>query len=105
MVKMYAKWPKITPIWHDLLTIISQNFDSNITVTNLEKLFGICTDKFVSYLFLLLKYHIYTCKFTNKLPNSAMFKSFVKKQKELECLLAKKRNKLSIHFFKWRFDV
>ena len=105
LVHLFCECEKVTPIWHDLLTIISQNLDSNITVTNFEKLFGICSDKFVSYLFLLLKYHIYTCKFQNKLPNSAMFKSFVKKQKELEYLLAKKRNKLSIHFRKWRFDV
>ena len=96
LVHLFCESEKVTPIWHDLLTILSQNLDSNITVTNFEKLFGICSDKFVSYLCSLLKYHIYTCKFKNKLPNSAMFKSFVKKQKELEYLLAKKRNKLFI---------
>ena len=97
MVHLFCECHKVTPIWHDLLTIISQN-DVLINVTNFEKLFGICTDKFVSYLFLLLKYHIYICKFKNNLPNVALFKAFVKKQQELEYLLAKKRNKLPAHF-------
>ena len=50
MVHLFCECDKVTPNWHDLLTIISQN-DAFINVTNFEKLFGICTDKFVSYLF------------------------------------------------------
>ena len=104
-VHLFCECEKVVPIWQDLCDIILRNCDPNISITNFEKLFGICSDKFVSYLFLLLKYHIYTCKFNNNLPNFVSFKSFVKKQKELEYVLAKKRNRLPSHFKKWRFDL
>ena len=105
MVHLFCECEKVAPIWQDLLTIISQNCDSINTVTNFEKLFGIFSDKFVSYLYLIMKYHIYICKFNNSLPNFVTFKSFVKKQKKIEYFLAKKSNKLPAHFKKWHFDV
>ena len=105
MVHLFCECDKVTPIWQDLLVIISQNNSSVINVTNFDKLFGICNDKFVSYLFLLMKYHIYMCKFGNSLPNTVAFKFFVKKQKEIEYYLAKKKNKLTSHFKKWRFEI
>ena len=105
LVHLFCECEKVTPIWHNLITVISQKLNSNLSVTNFEKLFGICTDQFISYLFLLLKYYIYSCKFKNMLPNFITFKSFVKKLKEYEYLSAKKRNKLHSHFKKWRFDL
>ena len=104
LIHLFCECEKVTPIWLFLTYKISQ-FVSNLNVTNFEKLFGVTNDKFITYLFLLLKYHIYSCRFTDKLPNIDMFKSSVKKQKELEYSLAKKRNRLPIHFKKWRFDV
>ena len=68
-------------------------------------MFGSTTDNFVTFLFLLLKYFIYTCKFKGIMPNYIAFKSLVNRQKETEYFLAKKRNKLHIHFKKWKFDV
>ena len=105
MVHIFCDCEKVIPVWQDLLDIIGQK-DVNLgNVTNFEKMFGICNDRFVTYLFLLFKYHIYTCKFNDNLPNFAIFRSFVKKQKEIEYMLAKKRNKLSLHFKKWRFGL
>ena len=105
IIHLFCDCEKVAPIWHNLLVLISQKCDSDINVTNFEKLFGVCNNKFISYLFLLLKYHIYTCKFSNSIPNMVTFKTFLKKQKETEYLLAKKRNKLSSHFKKWCFDI
>ena len=105
MVHLFCECELVTPLWQDLLDIIIQRNKSAITVTNFEKLFGICNDRFISYLFLLLKYHIFICKFQDHLPNSAAFKSLVKKQKEIEYYLAKKKNKLTAHFKKWRFEI
>ena len=104
-IHLFCECDKVNPVWNDLIIAISQQLNSNISITNFEKLFGILGDKFISYLFLLLKYHIYCCKFSNKLPNFVLFKSFVKKQKEIEYFSAKKRGKLSCHFKKWRFDI
>ena len=75
MVHLFCECEKIAPVWQVLLTFISQNCDSIITVTNFEKHFGICSDKFVSYLFVLMKYHIYTCKFNIVFPGQ--FRKFV----------------------------
>ena len=105
MVHLFCECEKVTPIWHDLLAIISQNVNHVINISNFEKLFGICNNKFISYLFLLLKYHIYSCKFGNHLPNTIAFKSFVKKQKQIEYHIAKKKNKLATHFKKWHFEI
>ena len=104
---MYKLKTHVSPIWLDLLDTISHKCEKFAlhNVSKFKNFFGICEDKFVSYLFLLLKYHIYVCKFNNNVPNFAVFKSFVKKQKETEYVLAKKRNKLPIHFKKWRFDI
>ena len=107
MVHLFCDCEIVSSIWLDLFDVISlkcENFDIHI-VSNFEKIFGFGDDKFISYLFLLLKYHIYICKFNSNVPNFAVFKSFVKKQKEIEYMLAKKRNKLPIHFKKWRFDL
>ena len=106
MVHLFCDCEKVAPLWQGLLSTISQKDDSfSPAVTNFEKLFGICNDKFVTYLFLLLKYHVFTCKFNNGLPNFVPFKAFVIKNKETEYFLARKRNKLPAHFRKWRFDI
>ena len=81
MVHLFCDCEKVAPIWHDLLALISQKCDFKINVTTFEKLFGMSDDKFLTYLFLLMKYHVYTCKFNNSLRNIATFKSFVKKQR------------------------
>ena len=39
------------------------------------------------------------------MPAYIAFKSFVKTQEETEYFLAKERNKLPIHFLKWKLDV
>ena len=68
-------------------------------------MFGFPSEIFLTFLFLLLKYFIYSCKFKGIMPAYIAFKSFVKTQKETAYFLAKKRNKLPIHFLKWKFDV
>ena len=105
IIHLFIECEKVAPLWQDLLSIISQKSEEDIQITNFEKMFGVVSDKFVSYLFLLLKYHVYTCKFSSKLPNSMLFKSFVNKQKEVEYMLARKKNKLHAHFKKWRFII
>ena len=104
IVHLFCECERVIPIWQSLLLKISQN-NVQINGSNFEKMFGLSTDKFISYLFLLLKYYIHTCKFKNNLPSFALFKTFVKKQQDLEYLLAKKRNKLPAHFKKWRFTL
>ena len=104
IIHLFCDCDKVAPIWSLLLTTIKKHI-TDFNLTNFQKLFGVSTDRFVTYLLLLAKYYIYICKFKNTLPNVELFKSFVKKQKEIEYHLAKKRNKLTVHFKKWRFDI
>lgn len=104
MVHLFCDCEKVSPIWECLLDLLIKKYDQNINVTNFEKLFGIPDDRFVTYLMLLVKYYVFICKFKDTLPNIVAFKSFVKKQKETEYFLAKKKNKLPGHFRKWKFD-
>ena len=105
VVHLFCDCEKVMPIWEFLLQILQQKYDANYIFTHFYKLFGVPSDKFVTYLILLVKYYIYTCKYKNELPNVSVFKSFIKKQKEIEYYLAKKKNKLPIHFRKWRFEI
>lgn len=104
IVHLFCECEKVTPLWEALLDLLQQKHDPNFNLTKFEKLFGVPSDKFITYLILLVKYYIHICKFKNDLPNITAFKTFVKKQKEIEYYLAKKRNKLPVHFRKWRFD-
>ena len=105
MVHLFCECEKVSSIWKALLDLLLQKYDQNFIFTNFKKLFGVPKDKFVTYLILLVKYYIYICKFKNELPNATAFKSFVKKQKEIEYFLAKKNDKLPVHFRKWRFNL
>ena len=104
MVHLFCDCEKVSSIWKTLFDLLIQKYDPNFTLTNFVKLFGVLKDKFVTYLILLVKNYIYICKFKNESPNSEAFKAFVKKQKEIEYGLAKKKGKLPLHFRKWRFN-
>ena len=92
------------PIWEEVIKVINQkNMISKTSV--FEKMFGIDNDNMLTYLFLLLKYYIYVCKFQSKLPNYEGYKAYIAINKDLEYRIAKKTNKLPLHFRKWRFDM
>ena len=67
-------------------------------------MFGVNEDKFLSYLFLVVKYYIYTCKVQGTTPDFNGLKACIKSNKDVEYLSAKKRGKLALHFRKWKQD-
>ena len=52
------------------------------------KMFGIIEDTFLTYIFLVVKYYIYICKFQGKTPDS---NGLIKSNKDVEYLSAKKK--------------
>ena len=62
-------------------------------------MFGFPSESFLTFLFLLLKYFIYSCKFKGIVPAYIAFKSFAKMQKETKYFLSKKE-KQTPHSFK-----
>ncbi|XP_072168661.1 uncharacterized protein [Diadema setosum] len=104
-IHIFVQCPSVQPIWEDTLKAISQKINKPLNVSLFEQMFGFDSDKFLTYLFLLLKYYVYICKFQNKPPSFKGYKSYVIANKELEYNIAKRNNKLSIHFRKWRFDL
>ena len=62
---------------------------------------------FSYFLFLLISSFLFFVfsLFFFELPNATAFKSFVKKQKEIEYFLARKNDKLPVLFRKWRFNL
>ena len=66
-------------------------------------MFGYENDMFLTYLFLMLKYYIYLCKFQSKIPNFQGFRTYIDYNKDLEYRIAKEKNKLPLHFKKWKF--
>ena len=98
MVHLFCDCEKVVPIWRYIINIIEKHIN-NFKLSNFEKLFGLSTDKFIAHIVLVVKYYIYICKFRSESPNVDLFKSFIKKQKEIEYYLAKKSIKLTLHFF------
>ena len=105
MVHLFCDCEVVTPIWHGILQTIHLKYNPDFILNNFKKMFGVSSDKFRSYLFLSLKYYIYLCKFQKAKPSFDAFKLYIKRQKDIEYHLAKKRGKLSIHFKKWKFEL
>ena len=95
----------VIPIWDELLKIIHDKHDIDFSLSNFDETFGIYQDNFLTYLCLCVKYYIYICKFQNKKPNFISFKVFVKLNRETKHNIARKRDTLSAHYKKWRFDL
>ena len=104
---LFIECPVVSSIWDELIKIIYNKTKSPklLCVSSFQKMFGYIDDKYVTYLFLLLKYFIYVCKFQNKPPNFDGYRLFIASNKKTEYCIAKKNNKLPAHFKKWRFDL
>ena len=87
----------VKPIWNDLASVIRNKLDINYTNSSFDNMFGIQSDKFITYLFLCLKYYWYVCKFQNKSPNFVNYINFIKINRDTEYHIAKRNDKLSIH--------
>ena len=105
VIHIFFECDFVRPIWEELFKIIKDKYGIDFSASNFDKIFGVFGDKFLTYLILCLKYHIYSCKFQNKRPTFSGFKIFVKNNSECEYIIAKKRDKLSFHFEKWRFEL
>ena len=104
LIHLFCNCDLVKPLWNKLLNVIRLHHNPTFNPSIFEKMFGISKDKFLSFIFLCLKYYIYVCKFQGKHPSFDAFKSFTKSQKDTEYYIAKKKGKLTIHFKKWRFD-
>ena len=104
IIHFFCECEVVKPIWNDLDKIIRNKHDIDFASSPFEKMFGIQGDKFITYLFLCVKYFLYVCKFQNKIPNFTNFVNFLKNNRETEYHIAKRNDKLSIHYKKWRFD-
>ena len=104
IIHFFCKCEAVKPLWDDLINIIRDKHDTGFSISYFDMIFGIQDDRFITYLFLCLKYFLYLCKFQNKIPNFAHFINFVKSNRETEYFIAKRRDKLSNHYKKWRFD-
>ena len=60
--------------------MIRDKHDSNFTISSFDKICGIQDDKFLTYLFLCVKYYLYACKFQSKRPNFTNLIVFIKKR-------------------------
>ena len=104
-IHIFCECPKVLPIWKVIITMINTKDKVNIQPTVFQKMFGMQDDQFLTYIFLLLKYYLYVCKFQGNSPVTEGLLALLKSNKDLEYFIAKKKNKLPLHFKKWRFDI
>ena len=104
-IHIFVECPVVKPIWDEIIKIIMLKINKPLNISIFEKMFGCDSDNYSTYLFLLFKYYIYICKFQNKSPSFEGYKSYIDINKNLEYCIAKKNNKLPIHFRKWSFQI
>ena len=104
-IHLFVECPVVKTIWDQMINFISKKTNQVMNPTVFEKMFGYENDKFITFLFLLLKYYIYVCKFQSKNPSFEGYKTYVVSMKNVEYAIAKKNNKLPFHFKKWRFKL
>ena len=81
----------VKPVWDKTIEVICQKSNGVINVSKFEKKKSVLNKiLFLTYLFLLLKYYIYLCKFQTKIPNFQAFKTYIENSKDLEYRIAKK---------------
>ena len=56
---IFIECPVVKPIWDEVIKVIIQKINKPLNVSTFEKMFGFDDDKFLTHLFLLLKYYIY----------------------------------------------
>ena len=82
------------PIWNEIILYINNKEKTNIAPSVSQKTFGIQDDKYLTYIFLLLKCFIYNCKFQDKPLKFDGFKALLKCNNEIEYFIAKKETNL-----------
>ena len=93
--------------WRDVSDRLLVEFHHDFNLENQHKLFGFekCNEifQFVNELFLYARFLIYCCKYSKLRPNMAQYFNLLNSVKKSECLVAKKKNKLALHFRKWDY--
>ena len=100
IIHVFCECEVVIPLWNDMVKIINHKKDVNFSVCNFDKMFGIQDDKFLTFLFLIIKYYIFVSKLQNKEPNFVNLLTFIKNIRETEYNITNRRNKLPIHFKK-----
>ena len=100
---LFIECQTVKPIWDDTIKTINQKIDKVVNFSIFKRMFGYEKDMFLTYLFFMLKYYIYLCKFQSKIPKFQGFRTYIDYNKDLEYRIAKKKNKLPLHFKKWKF--
>ena len=56
MIPVFCECEVVNPLLNDMVKIINHKEDVNFSVSNFDKMFGIQDDKFLTFLFLIIKY-------------------------------------------------
>ena len=104
MVYVFCYCEVVKPIWDGITNIIRNKHDIYFNCSTFDKMVGVIGNKFPTYLFVIVNYLIFSCKFQNKIPIITGMKTFIKINCETEYYIANQKGKLSEHFSKWRFD-
>ena len=92
----------VDDFWKDLSDWLSIKLCHDFNLENRHKLFGIedCNGIFqlVNGLLLYARFLIYRCKYSKSIPNMAQCYSLHNSVKKSEYIIAKKLNKMALHF-------
>ena len=73
---------KVSPLWDDLCFLINSISEESFNFSVFEKMFGVTDtsehDKWISYLFLCLKFYIHWCKLQESNLSFVAFMNLVK---------------------------
>ena len=99
----------VSPLWDELCFYINCATNESFIFSKFDKMFGIRDtsehDMCINFLFLCLKFYIHRCRFQQTNPNFNAFINFVKIKQKTEYKIAENKDKLTLHYKKWTFDL
>ena len=104
LIHLFCDCNFVALFWNDVFDWISARCNVYCSRSNLHKLFGLQEKKrfhFVNMLLLCARFLIYRCKINKTKPNINQYFTMLQQIKKSEFYIAKKKNKLDIHYQKW----
>ena len=102
---LFSSCAAIQPFWISVKAFLRKNALHPELVNEQSILLGVVETAddvtLLNHLILLAKRYIYKCRFLDVIPSYHYFTAFVKRTYTIECLIAKKNNKMELHYKKW----
>jgi len=106
LLHLFCDCAIVEKFWNDVSDRIAAKYRINFRSNKFHKLFGFQDNstfyQFINELLLCARFLIYRCKHSNAHPEMIQYFNMINIVRKTEYIIAKERNKLNLHYEKWR---